>query len=203
MAHLFDFALLVIAACSALYCWTLSRRLRALQNLRKGVGRAVVNLTQSVSAVETNAEKLNREARAAVAELKASMAQVDGCEAQVDTLLETMDGQVRAIWDDFSARSETAKKDVLGAEGQLRDTTKMLRDLIKDAKTMAEVMNGQLMALAERDRVQDMREAALLEKIRQEMLRFESKRAAEKSHGCSAGPPSRCTNCFTCTCREV
>ena len=55
MDLLFDATLVLISGCSAVYCYVLSRRLHALQNLKKGMGKAMVNLTKSVSAVESNA----------------------------------------------------------------------------------------------------------------------------------------------------
>lgn len=110
MDHAFDFALLFISTCSALYCWTLSRRLYALQNLRKGVGQAMVNLTKSVTAVETNAQKLNREALAAVSELRVMLSRVDACEEQIDLLLETMDRQAQETWKEYKARHGELQK---------------------------------------------------------------------------------------------
>ena len=110
MDYAFDLALLFISTCSALYCWTLSRRLRALQNLRKGVGEAMVNLTQSVTAVETNAAKLNRESMAAVSELRVMLSRVDACEDQVDLLLGTMDRQSREAWREYQERTDAAHR---------------------------------------------------------------------------------------------
>lgn len=141
MAYVFDIALLVISGCSALYCWMLSRRLRALQNLRKGMGKAMVNLTKSVSSVESNAAKLNREATTAVVELKDVLSRVDSAEGKVDVLLETMDRQAREQWKDYRAKADDANQSV--------DTTaQSLKELIDDAKTMASLMNNQLITLA-------------------------------------------------------
>lgn len=138
MANLLDVALLVISGCCALYCWMLSRRLRALQSLRSGVGKAVVEMTQSVTAAETNLANLNREALSAVTELKEALAQVDGCEERVDTALETLDQQSRAISKEFGEKSGTMR-------AQLEGASTMLRELIVDAKTMSGLLNEQLL----------------------------------------------------------
>ncbi len=141
MDLLFDATLVLISGCSAVYCYVLSRRLHALQNLKKGMGKAMVNLTKSVSAVETNAAKLNREATAAVVELKDMLARVDAAEGKVDDLLETMDRQAREQWKDYRAKTTEAHTAV--------DTqTETLRELIADSKVMASLMNDQLITLA-------------------------------------------------------
>ncbi|MEM9988913.1 MAG: hypothetical protein AAF723_05275 [Pseudomonadota bacterium] len=141
MAYIFDLALLVICGCSTVYCWTLSRRLRALQNLRSGMGKAVVSLTQSVNAVETNAAKLNREASITVLELQNLLKRVEGSEAQIDDLLETMDKQSRETWKEYKKRTEDAKSSV-------QEASDTLSDLMGDAKEMAKLMNEQLIAMA-------------------------------------------------------
>ncbi|MEM9421845.1 MAG: hypothetical protein AAF986_04960 [Pseudomonadota bacterium] len=141
MDLLFDATLVLISGCSAVYCWVLSRRLSALQNLRKGMGKAMVNLTKSVSAVETNAAKLNREATTAVVELKDMLARVDSAEGKVDDLLETMDRQAREQWKDYRAKTSEANAAV-------DVNTETLRELIADAKVMASLMNDQLITLA-------------------------------------------------------
>jgi hypothetical protein len=142
MDTIFDLLLVTISGCSALYCWMLGRRLRALQNLRKGVGQAMVNLTKSVTAVESNAVKLNREARAAVAELQAALAKVDACEGKVDVLLETMDRQARETWKEYRSRTDEAK-------AEYEEVGEMVRTSIKDARLLCEMMNRQLIKLAE------------------------------------------------------
>lgn len=135
--YLFDFSLLFISTCAAMYCWTLSRRLHGLQNLKKGVGGAVANLAKTVTAVEANAEKLNRESLAAVSELRIMLSRIDACEHQVDLLLETMDRQSREAWKEYRHRTEAAHRTLeetqarlaaLVAEGQ--GVARDLKDLI-------------------------------------------------------------------------
>lgn len=142
MDYLFDIALLTVSGCSAAYCWVLGQRLKALHNLRKGVGMAIVNLTKSVTAVEANATKLNREAQAAVLELRAMLGQVAACEGKVDDLLGTMDRQARETWKDY-------RKEAASAATQIAESTQALRVLMADAKVMCGMMNEQLIAIAE------------------------------------------------------
>lgn len=135
MAYAFDFALLFISTCSAFYCWTLSRRLHALQNLRKGVGQAMVNLTKSVSAVETNAVKLNREAMAAVSELRIMLAKVDDSEEKVDLLLQTMDQQARETWREYKNKTSEATETLDQAYKALSGSLDEARELVRLVET--------------------------------------------------------------------
>ncbi|MEM9232837.1 MAG: hypothetical protein AAGA69_01200 [Pseudomonadota bacterium] len=136
MAYAFDFALLFIATCSALYCWTLSRRLHALQNLRKGVGQAMVNLTKSVTAVEANAAKLNREALAAVSELRIMLAKVDASEEKVDNLLQTMERQARETWREYREKTGEATE-------SLDTAYRALAEAVAEAHELSQSIEGQ------------------------------------------------------------
>ncbi len=176
MDHLFDFALLVISGCSALYCWTLSRRLRALQNLKKGMGAAVVDLTKTVSAVEANAEKLTRESSAAVAELQATLAQIDQGEDRIDTLLETMDKQAREVWKETRVTTEQARADAVRAQ-------KTLRELIADGRAVATLINDQLITLADAGE----RQQAVANHVERAATRAVKAASAAKSHATAAG----------------
>ncbi|WOI52695.1 hypothetical protein [Parvularcula sp. LCG005] len=150
MDYLFDLSLLVISGCSAIYCWNLSRRLRALQNLRSGMGQALVNLTKSVTAVETNAAKLNRETASSVAELRSMMANIDAAESKVDILLETMDRQARETWKDHRTKVESTRSQIAEASAEFEG-------LMKDARSLASLMNEQLIALTRTaDRIETM-----------------------------------------------
>lgn len=137
LEYAFDLALVFLSACSALYCWMLSRRLKALQNLRKGVGQAMVNLTKSVTAVEANAAKLNREATAAISELRIMLSRVDECEEEVDNLLQTMDRQSRETWREF--------RDKTGAATQSLDMAhRAVSEICSEARALSQQLSQQI-----------------------------------------------------------
>ena len=141
MAEIFDALLVIISACSAVYCWTLSRRLRAMQNLKKGMGKAVADLTQSVTEVNSNSERLNRQAAASVTQLGSMLGKVDDYQDRVDVMLETMDRQSRETWKDHQMKSSKA-------EASLRSANQSFHELMADAKSLSALMNDQIMVLA-------------------------------------------------------
>ncbi|ADM09630.1 hypothetical protein PB2503_07874 [Parvularcula bermudensis HTCC2503] len=153
MQIIFDVALLVISACAALYCWSLSRRLRALQNLRKGVGKALVDLTQSVGSLEAQLGRLRKEAAEATVRLEETIGKARDAEGRVDFMLETMDTQSRHIVKDLKRQETDIRKLMEGRQTELRT-------VLRDATMVCEMMNRQLVTLAEQKPVAAGRVAA-------------------------------------------
>lgn len=170
MDQLYDAMLVVISGCSALYCYMLGRRLRSLHNLKKGMGRAVAHMTQSMGAAESQATKLNRETTTTVAELAAMLARVDAYEQKVDVILGTMDSQSRETWKDFQTQSDQASRKVSAASAELNE-------LVDDAKSLAALMNQQILAMAE---VAD-RQQSLLDALKRTEKRERAARAPKKT----------------------
>lgn len=142
MDQLFDALLVMISGCTALYCYMLGRRLRALSNLRKGMGQAVVHMTQTMASVEANAQKLHRDTTTSVAELGAMLAKVDAYEEKIDLVLGTMDQQARQVW-------KTTRETVTTSLADVEETQKLLETRIADANKVAELMNNHIITLAE------------------------------------------------------
>ena len=53
----FDIAIILISAVACIYCMVLSRRLRALQNTRNGLGATIKALSDSISAVSSTTDE--------------------------------------------------------------------------------------------------------------------------------------------------
>ncbi|MEL6861967.1 MAG: hypothetical protein AAGL11_09020 [Pseudomonadota bacterium] len=53
----FDIAIILISAVACIYCMVLSRRLRALQNTRNGLGATIKALSDSISAVSATTDE--------------------------------------------------------------------------------------------------------------------------------------------------
>lgn len=141
MTLLFDAALFVVSGCTALYCFTLGRRLRSLHNLRKGIGFAVTDLTRSVKEVEAKALRLNRDTSLAVSELGSMLAKVDAYESKVDLILGTMDQQARETWKDHQGHVTTIKREAEAAVATLSTS-------MEEAKSLVHLLNRQISAMA-------------------------------------------------------
>lgn len=68
----FDIAIILISSVACLYCIVLSRRLKALQNTRNGLGATIKALSDSISAVSTTTD----EARFHAGDLAARLARL-------------------------------------------------------------------------------------------------------------------------------
>ena len=53
----FDIAIILISSVACIYCMVLSRRLRALQNTRNGLGATIKALSDSISAVSATTDE--------------------------------------------------------------------------------------------------------------------------------------------------
>ena len=53
----FDVAIILISSVACIYCIVLSRRLRALQNTRNGLGATIKALSDSISAVSATTDE--------------------------------------------------------------------------------------------------------------------------------------------------
>ena len=53
----FDIAIILISSVACIYCMVLSRRLRALQNTRNGLGATIKALSDSISAVSSTTDE--------------------------------------------------------------------------------------------------------------------------------------------------
>ncbi len=62
MMQLTDIALLLISSAACIYCMVLSRRLRALQNTKNGLGATIIALTDSVSAISASTRDTRQQA---------------------------------------------------------------------------------------------------------------------------------------------
>lgn len=141
MTLLFDAALFVVSGCTALYCFTLGRRLRSLHNLRKGIGFAVTDLTRSVKEVEAKALRLNRDSSLAVSELGTMLAKVDAYESKVDHILGTMDQQARQTWKEHQGHMTATKHEAEAAVATLSAS-------MEEAKSLVHLLNRQISAMA-------------------------------------------------------
>jgi len=81
----FDIAIILISSIACIYCMVLSRRLRALQNTRNGLGATIKALSDSISAVSATTDETRYHAgelatRLAhlIEEAKTSCARVEG-----------------------------------------------------------------------------------------------------------------------------
>ena len=87
MDVIMDGLLLAASLFAALYCWVLSRRVRALQSLDAGLGGAIVTLTRQIELARVTLEEAKSGARETRQDLAELTARADAGAAQLRLLL--------------------------------------------------------------------------------------------------------------------
>lgn len=91
MDVIMDGLLLAASFFAALYCWVLSRRVRALQSLDSGLGGAIVTLTRQIELARATLEEAKSGARETRQDLSELTARADAGAAQLRLLLAALE----------------------------------------------------------------------------------------------------------------
>lgn len=145
----FDIAIILISAVACIYCMVLSRRLRALQNTRNGLGATIKALSDSISAVSATTD----ETRYHASELASRLARLIedarlACD-RVERLTETMneaEAQARERFDQAKSRAPATTHDALDISNEgLREISELmtrLKDLSEESLAAAKSNHG-------------------------------------------------------------
>lgn len=140
----FDIAIILISAVACIYCMVLSRRLRALQNTRNGLGATIKALSDSISAVSATTD----ETRYHASELASRLARLIedarlACD-RVERLTESMnqaEAQASERINQAQKRSSATSHDALDISNEgLREISELmtrLKDLSEESLAAA------------------------------------------------------------------
>lgn len=73
-----DCVLIALCAACALYCAMLSRRLKALSNMRSGVGASIISLTEAIETTHQASQASRRDITNSIQEMQDLILQADG-----------------------------------------------------------------------------------------------------------------------------
>lgn len=122
-----DIAIFLISFAACAYCIVLSRRLRALQNTKDGLGATIMAFSDSMSAMKSSTQKTRNHANELAAQLTALMNDAAKTCSKIDELTK-----------DMEARHEKAAARVNTAHGELNKT---MRGLIEESRSQMIEMN--------------------------------------------------------------
>ncbi|WP_031555544.1 hypothetical protein [Parvularcula oceani] len=105
-----DLTLIGTCACTLLYCWRLSRRLKAMHSLKGGVSRAIVDLSDAIKASQAASQGISRAAQEAVETLDAAHAQLASRRQETEDLIGVLEGQGRQAESRMVETQEAAEK---------------------------------------------------------------------------------------------
>lgn len=90
MELVIDFLLLAASGTATLYCWVLSKKLKALTNAEAGLGAGIAALSQSANEMKTAVDGARASADETVARIEILLSQADEKAVQIESLLEQL-----------------------------------------------------------------------------------------------------------------
>ncbi|RIJ18344.1 DUF6468 domain-containing protein [Henriciella mobilis] len=119
-----DLALFLVSFAACIYCFILSRRLKALQDTRDGLGATIMALTKSVSAVSSATSETRSQAGELATRLSSLMKDAD-----------QMCHRLSALTDELEKTHKTASESATAAQGELKMALGDLLDQSQDSMT--------------------------------------------------------------------
>lgn len=134
-----DIAIFLVSFAACIYCVILSRRLKALQDTRDGLGATIMALTKSVSAMSSATHETRAQAGELATRLSTLMKDADLMCDRLTTLTAELDqAHQRASKNATAAQGElrTAMSDLLD---QSQDSMSEMRTLLRQMRTLTGV----------------------------------------------------------------
>ncbi|MCI5047438.1 MAG: hypothetical protein MRY59_08035 [Aquisalinus sp.] len=124
-AHIFDIILILVSGSACLYCWLLNRRLKALQDTRKGIGASIVGLSTALSKTTIAAQEARHSTAQSVEHLHKLLEDADACIPKIEMMLENLEISARRTRNEIDASQQQATASIspLLSEAKERATT--------------------------------------------------------------------------------
>ena len=126
MSLIIDFLLLAGSGTACLYCWILSKRLKALTNSEGGIQTGIVALSQSAEEMQEAMSTTKEAANASVAQLEQLVQEIEQRKPELEALLAQI--------------TEVSAQAVTETEGAARNLVEILAPHIEDAKSSANLL---------------------------------------------------------------
>lgn len=145
LSTVLDLALLLTSGTAILYCAQLTKKLKALHDLKSGVGEAIVSLSKQIKTSEEANASIVRSARDAVKDLQTAIDSVEAYRQQADDLVSNLDGQVARAKQKLSSTlksSEEVASNITVLTGRARLELKALRHGVEIASRVNALKPG-------------------------------------------------------------
>ena len=134
-----DIAIFLVSFAACIYCFILSRRLKALQDTRDGLGATIMALSKSVSAMSSATNETRTQAGEMAARLSALMRDAD----QMCTRLSELTAELEMSHKKASVNAAAAQGELKTALGDLLDQSQgsmtEMRTLLRQMRALAGV----------------------------------------------------------------
>ena len=130
-----DIAIILVSTAACAYCFVLSRRLKALQNTKDGLGATIMAMSKSIAAMSSS----TKETRSQVGEMAAQLATQLEDAKQTCTRLEQLKAELE----------NTQKETVDQVTASQAELSTMLRIILDQSKTRVMEINSAMNQLRE------------------------------------------------------
>jgi ABC-type transporter Mla subunit MlaD len=153
-----DIVLIATSLAAVLYCWQLSRRLKALHDLKGGIGEAIVSLNAAITASREANEAIATAARTAISDCNTAIDRLAENRQLAEDVIENLDGQVHGARTKLSRTLKSAEE-VAAQVGSLNERARLELNALNRAVDIASRVNGILRGQV-RDRLRPTRARA-------------------------------------------
>ena len=143
-----DIAIILVSLAACVYCFVLSRRLRALQNTKDGLGATIMALSKSSSAVSATTQDTRVKAGELAARLSQLLADADAMCGKLNALKGEMTAQQASALEEMEAGHAKLRAAQSDISGSLRDILEESKDRILDLKIQMRQMQALIDAAA-------------------------------------------------------
>ena len=142
MSYIFDVILILVSGTACLYCWLLNKKLKGLQDMKKGLGASIITLSKAVSKTTQAATDAKLSAAESVERLNKLLGDVDSSIPKMDLMLETMERSSQRTVEETKA----LQKELLSTLRPLLDEAHVKTDelsrLLDEADSKATSLKG-------------------------------------------------------------
>lgn len=140
-----DIAIILVSLAACAYCFVLSRRLKALQDTKDGLGATIMALSKSISAVSATTQDTRMHAGELATRLTKLLADADAMCIRMSAMKGDMDAQSVKTMEDLKAVHARLSATHADLSQSMRDLLEESKDRILDMK----ILMRQMQALSE------------------------------------------------------
>ena len=143
-----DIAIILVSLAACAYCFVLSRRLRALQDTKDGLGATIMALSKSISAVSSTTQDTRAKAGELASQLSRQLAEADAMCKKIASLKADMEAQQSRAMGEVKAGQDRLQATQAEISDALRDLLEESKDRILDLKIQMRQMQALIDAAA-------------------------------------------------------
>ncbi len=142
MEMTFDAILLLVSGAAGLYCFILSRRLRALQDMKTGLGASIISMTTAISQLKAASEESKFQTSAVSTQLKILLKDAEKKISHIQKLNQTLEQTASETKDEVNKvqneLSTSMHHLLLQSHEQIEELTSLMKQLrVLSEKTLA------------------------------------------------------------------